>query len=63
MSLGINENGEYVLIEEIEVTEELTTIEYTEIQKAQQNITDLMLADIENGQYVTDLELMMLGGM
>lgn len=61
MILGINENGEYVLMDEIKVDEEHISMDYTEIQKAQQNITDLMLADIENGQYVTDLELMMLG--
>lgn len=63
MSIGINEHGEYVLMDEIEIDEEPIPMEYTEIQKAQQDITDLMLADIENGQYVTDLELMMLGGM
>lgn len=63
MILGINENGEYVLMDEIEVDNEPTTVEYNEIQKAQQDITDLMIADIENGQYVTDLELMVLGGM
>lgn len=34
----------------------------TEIQLAQQDITDLQLSDIEQGQRMTDLEIMVLGG-
>lgn len=35
----------------------------TEIEQAQQAITDLELSIIEQGQQYTDLELMILGGM
>lgn len=34
----------------------------TEIELAQQDITDLQLNDIEQGQQMTDLELTILGG-
>jgi len=34
----------------------------TEMELAQQDITDLQLSDIEQGQQMTDLELMILGG-
>lgn len=37
--------------------------EPTEIEQAQQAITDLELSVIEQGQQYTDLELMILGGM
>lgn len=36
--------------------------EYTETQRLQQDITDLMLESIEQGQQITDLELLMIGG-
>lgn len=36
--------------------------EYTEAQRLQQDITDLMLESIEQGQEITDLELLMIGG-
>lgn len=36
--------------------------EYTEAQRLQQDITDLMLESIEQGQQITDLELLMIGG-
>ncbi len=36
--------------------------EYTETQRLQQDITDLALENIEQGQQITDLELMILGG-
>lgn len=36
--------------------------QYTEIELAQQAITDLELSDIEQGQQMTDLELMILEG-
>ena len=36
--------------------------EYTEAQRLQQDITDLMLESIEHGQQITDLELLMIGG-
>lgn len=36
--------------------------EYTEIQRLQQDITDLMLESIEQGQQITDLELLIIGG-
>lgn len=36
--------------------------QYTEIELAQQSITDLELSDIEQGQQMTDLELMILEG-
>lgn len=36
--------------------------EYTETQRLQQDITDLMLENIEQGQQITDLELLILGG-
>lgn len=35
----------------------------TEIEEVQQNITDLELNDIEQGQHITELELMILGGI
>ena len=35
----------------------------TEIEEIQQNITDLELNDIEQGQMITELELMILGGI
>lgn len=35
----------------------------TEIEEIQQNITDLELNDIEQGQMITELELMILGGV
>lgn len=37
--------------------------EYTDIQKLEQEITDQMLENIEQGQQITDLELLILGGM
>lgn len=37
--------------------------EYTKIQKIEQEITDQMLENIEQGQQITDLELLILGGM
>lgn len=36
--------------------------QYTEVQQMQQDMTDLMLENIEQGQQITDLELMILGG-
>ena len=36
--------------------------QYTEIELAQQAITDLELSDIEQGQQITDLELIILEG-
>lgn len=36
--------------------------EYTETQRLQQDITDLMLESIEQGQQITDLELLIMGG-
>ncbi len=36
--------------------------EYTEAQRLQQDITDLMLENIEQGQQITDLELLIMGG-
>lgn len=36
--------------------------EYTEAQRLQQDITDLMLESIEQGQQITDLELLIMGG-
>ena len=36
--------------------------EYTELQLLQQEITDLMLESIEQGQYITELELLILTG-
>lgn len=36
--------------------------EYTELQKIQQDITDQMIENIEQGQYITELELLILGG-
>lgn len=36
--------------------------EYTEKQRMEQDITDLMLESIEQGQQITDLELMIMGG-
>lgn len=36
--------------------------EYTERQLLEQDITDLMLESIEQGQQITDLELLILGG-
>ena len=36
--------------------------EYTDIQKLEQEITDQMLENIEQGQQITDLELLILGG-
>lgn len=36
--------------------------QYTELELAQQAITDLDLNDIEQGQQITDLELMILEG-
>lgn len=36
--------------------------EYTEMQIVQQDITDLQLSDIEQGQAITDLELIILEG-
>lgn len=35
---------------------------YTERQLLEQDITDLMLENIEQGQQITDLELLILGG-
>ncbi|MFR1051477.1 MAG: hypothetical protein ACLSE7_07080 [Lachnospirales bacterium] len=35
----------------------------TELELAQQDITDLQLNDIEQGQQMTDLELTILGGV
>lgn len=35
---------------------------YTEIQRLQQDMTDLMLENIEQGQYITELELLIMGG-
>lgn len=37
--------------------------EYTERQLLEQDITDLMLENIEQGQQITDLELLILGGV
>lgn len=42
--------------------EALLPSEPTEIELLQQEITTLELNDIEHGQQITDLELMMLGG-
>ena len=36
--------------------------QYTEVQQMQQDMTDIMLENIEQGQQITDLELMILGG-
>lgn len=36
--------------------------EYTEEQRLQQEVTDLMIENIEQGQQITDLELLILGG-
>lgn len=36
--------------------------EYTEKQRMEQSITDLMLENIEQGQQITDLELLIMGG-
>lgn len=36
--------------------------EYTEVQLLQQEITDQMLENIEQGQYITELELLILNG-
>ena len=36
--------------------------EYTETQRLQQDITDLMLESIDQGQQITDLELLIMGG-
>lgn len=41
---------------------ESTEPEYTERQLLEQDITDLMLENIEQGQQITDLELLILGG-
>lgn len=35
---------------------------YTEVQLLQQEITDQMLENIEQGQYITELELLILNG-
>lgn len=37
-------------------------VQYTESELVQQMITDLELSDLEQGQTITDLELMILGG-
>ena len=36
--------------------------EYTDTQRLEQDITDQMLENIEQGQYITDLELLIIGG-
>jgi len=36
--------------------------EYTELQRLQQDVTDLMIENIEQGQYITELELLILMG-
>ena len=36
--------------------------EYTEIQRLEQDITDQMIENIEQGQYITELELLIIGG-
>ena len=36
--------------------------QYTEVQQMQQDMTDIILENIEQGQQITDLELMLLGG-
>ena len=41
---------------------ESTPVVPTEMELAQQDITDLQLNDIEQGQQMTDLELTILGG-
>lgn len=59
-SLGKNiaENTEAWL----EKAKEKAEAEYTERQMTEQEITDLMLESIEQGQQITELELMILGG-
>lgn len=42
--------------------EEPTAPAYTELELTQQAITDLELSDIEQGQAITDLEIMILEG-
>ena len=37
--------------------------EYTDTQRLEQDITDLMLDSIEQGQQITDLELLIIGGI
>ena len=48
------------IIDDSEIVEVME--EPTEIELIQQNITDLELNDIEQGQMLTELELMILGG-
>ena len=36
--------------------------EYSDIQRLEQDITDQMLENIEQGQYITELELLIIGG-
>lgn len=54
-------NNLYAWIEMAKVAENAAP-QYTEIQQMQQDMTDLMLENIEQGQQITDLELMILGG-
>lgn len=68
-------NYEYKIVDEL--PEDIETHDYvysigkfidlgekqpTEIEEVQQYITDLELNDIEQGQMITELELMILGG-
>lgn len=46
----------------LEKAKEKAEAEYTESQMTEQEITDLMLESIEQGQQITELELMILGG-
>lgn len=48
------------IIDDSEIVEVVE--EPTEIELIQQSITDLELNDIEQGQMLTELELMILGG-
>lgn len=58
------ENGQIVGVSqgEIPVLAEDRPHVYTELELAQQSITDLELTTIEQGQQITDLELMILEG-
>lgn len=59
---GTREYRDVDVPEEVEETEDVQAAPYTETELIQQEITDLQLADIEQGQEITELFLTQLGG-
>ena len=61
-NLEMNIEANKVIWFEMAKDKENSEPEYTETQRLQQDITDLMLESIEQGQQITDLELLIMGG-